>query len=97
PHPTGAPIAFITEHPDPDGAIINPGGPAHPSLVLRDAIAACAFPVVEVHITDIAKREPFRRLTYLADVAAHAVIGKSVAGYAEAMDWLLDHLERRRT
>lgn len=93
----GALIDFLQEHADADGGIINPGGLAHTSVVLRDAIAACAFPVVEVHITDIAKREPFRRLTYLADVAAHAVIGKGVAGYAEAMDWLLDHLERRRT
>jgi 3-dehydroquinate dehydratase-2 len=89
----GALIDFLQEHADADGAIINPGGLAHTSVVLRDAVAACDFPVVEVHITDIGKREPFRRNTYLADVVAHAVIGKGVAGYVEAMDWLLDHLE----
>jgi len=93
----GALIDFLQEHADANGAIINPGGLAHTSVVLRDAIAACAFPVVEVHITNIATREPFRRITYLADVVAHAVIGKGVAGYVEAMDWLLDRLEAGRT
>jgi 3-dehydroquinate dehydratase-2 len=93
----GALIDFLQEHADADGAIINPGGLAHTSVVLRDAIAACAFPVVEVHITDIARREPFRRTTYLSDVVAHAVIGRGVGGYVEAMDWLLDRLHAGRT
>ncbi|HYY55350.1 MAG TPA: type II 3-dehydroquinate dehydratase [Candidatus Dormibacteraeota bacterium] len=93
----GALIDFLQEHADADGGIINPGGLAHTSIVLRDAVAACAYPIVEVHITDITRREPFRRSTYLADVVAHAVIGKGVAGYVEAMDWLLDHLQTGRT
>jgi 3-dehydroquinate dehydratase-2 len=50
-----------------------------------------------VHITDIGRREPFRRKTYLADVVAYSVIGKGVGGYVEAMDWLLDHLTAGRT
>jgi 3-dehydroquinate dehydratase-2 len=87
----GALIDFLQEHADADGAIINPGGLAHTSIVLRDAVAGCAFPVVEVHISDIRKREPFRHHTYLADVTAHQVIGKGVAGYAEAVKWLLEH------
>jgi len=91
----GALIDFLQEQADADGAIINPGGLAHTSIVLRDAIAACAFPVVEVHITDIGKREPFRHHTYLKDVTAHQVIGKGVAGYEEALKWLLDSAHRR--
>ena len=87
----GALIDFLQEHADADGAIINPGGLAHTSIVLRDAVAGCAFPVVEVHISDIGKREPFRHHTYLADVTAHQVIGKGVAGYLEALKWLLEH------
>jgi 3-dehydroquinate dehydratase-2 len=87
----GALIDFLQEHADADGAIINPGGLAHTSIVLRDAVAGCAFPVVEVHISDIGKREPFRHHTYLKDVTAHQVIGKGVAGYAEAVNWLLEH------
>jgi 3-dehydroquinate dehydratase-2 len=85
----GALIDFLQEQADADGAIINPGGLAHTSIVLRDAIAGCAFPVVEVHISDIRKREPFRHHTYLKDVTAHQVIGKGVAGYTEALEWLL--------
>jgi len=87
----GALIDFLQEQADADGAIINPGGLAHTSIVLRDAVAGCAFPVVEVHISDIGKREPFRHHTYLKDVTAHQVIGKGVAGYEEAVKWLLEH------
>ena len=87
----GALIDFLQQRADADGAIINPGGLAHTSIVLRDAVAGCAFPVVEVHISDIGKREPFRHHTYLKDVTAHQVIGKGVAGYEEALQWLLEH------
>jgi len=90
----GALIDFLQEQADADGAIINPGGLAHTSVVLRDAVAGCAFPVVEVHISDIGTREPFRHHTYLKDVTAHQVIGKGVAGYAEALQWLLDNSSR---
>ena len=93
----GALIDFLQEHADADGAIINPGGLAHTSIVLRDAVAACAFPVVEVHISDIGKREPFRHHTYLRDVTVHQVIGKGVAGYEEAVAWLLRNASTART
>ena len=92
----GALIDFLREHADADGGIINPGGLAHTSVVLRDAVAACAFPVVEVHITDIAKREKFRRHSYLTDVTAHQIVGHGVDGYYEALDWLMDHIEAAR-
>ncbi len=91
----GALIDFLQEHADADGAIINPGGLAHTSIVLRDAVAGCGFPVVEVHISDIGKRERFRHHTYLKDVTAHQVIGKGVAGYEEALRWLLDRTAKR--
>ena len=87
----GALIDFLEEQADADGAIINPGGLAHTSIALRDAVIGCAFPVVEVHITDIRRREAFRHHSYLTDVTAHQVIGKGVAGYEEALRWLLDH------
>ena len=91
----GALIDYLQQHADAAGAIINPGGLAHTSIVLRDAVAACGFPVVEVHITDIGKREPFRHHTYLRDVTAHQVIGKGVVGYEEALQWLLDRRDLR--
>ncbi|MDE3192141.1 MAG: 3-dehydroquinate dehydratase [Chloroflexota bacterium] len=93
----GALIDFLQQHAAADGAIINPGGLAHTSVVLRDAVAAFLSPVVEVHISDIAAREPFRHHSYLVDVTAHQVIGKGVAGYEEALAWLLTHLKERGT
>jgi 3-dehydroquinate dehydratase-2 len=92
----GALIDFFQEHDDADGAILNPGGLAHTSVVLRDAVAARSYPVVEVHITDIRTREPFRRMSYLTDVVAHSVVGRGIEGYMEALDWLLDHIAARR-
>ena len=92
----GALIDFLQSQADADGAIINPGGLAHTSIVLRDAIAGCSFPVVEVHISDNGKREPFRHHTYLKDVTAHQVIGKGVAGYLEALEWLLENASTAR-
>jgi 3-dehydroquinate dehydratase-2 len=92
----GALIDFLQEHASADGAIMNPGGLTHTSVALRDAVAACGFPVVEVHISDITKREPFRRHSYLTEVAAYRVIGHGVAGYEEALRWLLDQIQKGR-
>ncbi len=93
----GALIDFLQEHASADGAIINPGGLAHTSVALRDAVAAFRSPIVEVHISDITKREPFRRHSYLQDVTAHRVIGRGVAGYEEALRWLLDRVQKAST
>ena len=93
----GSIIDFLQQHADAEGAIMNPGGLAHTSVVLRDAVAACPFPVVEVHISDITAREPFRRHSYLAEVTAHQVIGRGAAGYEEALQWLLAHRKGTRS
>lgn len=91
----GALIDFLQRHTDADGAILNPGGLAHTSIVLRDAVAGCAFPVVEVHISDIAAREPFRHHSYLSAVTAQQIVGKGVAGYEIALRWLLGRADPR--
>ncbi|MGL4746070.1 MAG: type II 3-dehydroquinate dehydratase [Dermatophilaceae bacterium] len=70
------------------GIVLNAAGYTHTSIALRDAVAACRVPTVEVHISDIAARELFRRHSYLADVCDHHVIGRGVAGYADALAWL---------
>jgi 3-dehydroquinate dehydratase-2 len=88
----GALIDFLQAHADSEGAIMNPGWLAHTSIVLRDAVAACAFPVVEVHISDVTKREPFRHHSYLADVVRKQVIGEGVAGYEIALRWLIEEI-----
>ena len=72
-----------------DGIILNAGGYTHTSVALRDAVEESEVPVVEVHISDIAKREPFRRTSLLTNVCAHSIIGHGVEGYAEAVQWLL--------
>jgi 3-dehydroquinate dehydratase-2 len=74
------------------GVIINPGAYTHYSYALRDAIAAVALPCIEVHLSDIAKREEWRRVSVIADVCAAQVKGKGPEGYDEAVDLLLDRL-----
>jgi 3-dehydroquinate dehydratase II len=90
----GALIDFLQQHRDAAGAIMNPGGLAHTSVVLRDAVADSPFPVVEVHISDVAAREEFRRKSYLTDVTANRVIGNGVAGYEQALRWLIEETKR---
>ena len=78
---------------DFDGAIVNAGGLTHTSVSLRDALLAVGRPFVEVHLTDPSKREPFRSVNFLADIAVTSVVGKGAAGYSEALDLLARHLE----
>lgn len=91
----GALIDFLQAHAVSNGAIINPGGLAHTSVVLRDAVAACAFPVVEVHISDVTKREPFRHHSYLTDVTANQIVGLGVVGYEVALRWLIEETSKK--
>lgn len=91
----GALIDFLQQHRDAAGAIINPGGLAHTSVVLRDAVADCPFPVVEVHISDTGRREDFRRRSYLSDVTAKQFIGLGVAGYEQAVRWLIEETRKK--
>ncbi len=72
-----------------DGVIFNPGAFTHYSYALRDAIAATKLRVVEVHLSDITRREPWRRVSVLEEVCAYRVVGKGTAGYLEALEWLV--------
>ena len=73
------------------GIVLNAGGYTHTSVAIRDAVALCPVPVVEVHITDISRRETFRRMSLLTDVCAHSIIGHGTDGYLEAVQWLLNN------
>ena len=75
------------------GIVINAGGYTHTSVALRDAVEDSRIPVVEVHISDITKREPFRQQSLLTDVCAHTIIGKGTDGYSEAVEWLLENVK----
>ena len=73
------------------GVIFNPGAFTHYSYSLRDAISATRLRVVEVHLSDLEKREPWRRVSVISEIVAHRIVGKGVAGYLEALDWLVAH------
>jgi 3-dehydroquinate dehydratase-2 len=68
--------------------VINPGGWSHTSVVLHDALAATTAPVLEVHLTNIHKREEFRHFSYVSRVAAGVIAGLGVDGYLLALRWL---------
>lgn len=71
------------------GIVLNPGAYTHTSIAIRDAVAAIEAPVVEVHISDIYTREPFRWHSYLDGVCAHRITGKGLDGYRMAIEFLV--------
>ncbi len=72
--------------------IINPAAYTHTSVALRDALLAVAIPFIEVHISNVHRREDFRRHSYFSDVAAGVICGLGVQGYDFALDAALTHL-----
>ena len=74
-----------------DGIVINPGAYTHTSVALLDALKAVSIPAVEVHISDVSAREAFRQISYVRAACIRTISGHGVAGYAEAIDFLLDH------
>jgi len=71
---------------DFDAAIVNAGGLTHTSIALRDALLAVERPFIEVHLSDPSKREPFRQVNYLHDIALESIVGQGARGYHLALD-----------
>lgn len=75
-----------------DGVVINPGAYTHTSIAIRDAFAGTAMPFVEIHVSNVHAREPFRHHSYLSDIAAGVVVGFGVEGYRLALAGLVRKL-----
>lgn len=73
-----------------DGIVFNPAAYTHTSVALLDALKAIGIPCVEVHISDVNEREPFRHISYVGLYAEHKVIGQGLQGYLAAMDYLIE-------
>lgn len=75
-----------------DFIIINPAAYTHTSVALRDALLAVTIPFVEVHLSNIHKREPFRHHSYFSDVAEGVICGLGAKGYEYALAFALEYL-----
>ena len=73
--------------------IINPGGLTHTSVALRDALAGVAIPFIEVHISNVHKREEFRHHSYLSGMAEAVLCGFGTGGYSMALNYICDKLQ----
>jgi 3-dehydroquinate dehydratase-2 len=75
-----------------DGVILNPGAWTHYSYAIRDALELTGLPAVEVHLSDVAAREDFRRVSVIRDLCIHTVAGRGAEGYREALARLREEL-----
>lgn len=79
-----------------DGIVINPGAYTHTSIAILDALLATKIRSVEVHVSDVSKREDFRQISYVREAAEKTIMGKGISGYIEALDYLTEkHKEDR--
>lgn len=73
-----------------DGIVFNPGAYTHTSIALLDALKAVGIPAVEVHISDVSKREDFRQISFIRSACVKTICGHGIKGYTEAMEFLLE-------
>ena len=71
-----------------DGIVFNPAAYTHTSVALLDALKAVGIPTVEVHISDVSKREDFRQISYIRPACVATIMGEGIEGYCHAVDIL---------
>ena len=76
--------------------IINPAAYTHTSVALRDALAAAGKPFIEVHLSNVHAREPFRRHSYFSDLAQGVICGLGAHGYTAALDFAIEYLQQKQ-
>jgi 3-dehydroquinate dehydratase II len=74
------------------GLILNPGAYGHTSIALKDAVSSYNHPIVEVHLSNVHKREAYRRHTYTSEAVQGVICGLGAEGYRLALDWLVRKL-----
>lgn len=76
-----------------DGIVINPAAYTHTSVAILDALKSVAIPAVEIHISDVTKREDFRQISYAGMACQKSFIGLGFDGYLRGIDWLIDNVK----
>ena len=76
-----------------DGIVINPAAYTHTSVAILDALKSVGIPTVEVHISDVSKREAFRQISYIREYCKKSVIGHGINGYLEAIEFSREEYE----
>ena len=74
-----------------DGIIINPGAYTHTSIALLDAVKSVNIKTIEVHLSDVTKREDFRQVSYIRMACVKSIMGKGFLGYKEAIEYFLNN------
>ncbi len=77
-----------------EAIVINPGAYTHYSYAIRDALASIVVPKVEIHISDITKREAFRQVSVTKEVCDYQIYGRGLQGYLDAIDYCLAQIEK---
>ena len=78
-----------------DFLLLNPGALSHTSVGLRDAVLGVGFPFIEIHLSNVHKREEFRHHSYFSDIAIGALSGLGVKGYLLAAEFAVDYIEQK--
>ncbi len=88
--------AILSAYQKFDGIVINPAAYTHTSIAIADALRAVAIPAAEVHLTDINRREDYRKISFVRDVCKLCAMGKGFESYKEATEGLLPYLKNEK-